>query len=206
MDGVLINSEPLWEKAETQLLKSKGVTYDPLFRDRVIGLSQRELSELIIGEFGLDCSVSQLIDERMEFLFRIYDKELEMFDGAKSVIESVRKSGMKTAIASTSPMNVIEYVLGKFSLSGLFDAVVSGDCVEKGKPSPDIYLLAAEGIGVAPADCAAIEDSPRGVRAAISAGMFCIAIPDKRLKEDGFGISNAVCADIREAGEMIVSV
>lgn len=203
MDGVLVDSEPLWEEAETELLKSKGVAYDPLFRDKVVGLGQVECSKLIIAEFGLNCSPEELIKRRIEILFQIYDKKLAMFEGAKSLVEKLKNGGIKTALASSSPMNVIEYTLEKFSLGGLFNAVVSGDCVQNGKPAPDIYLLAAEKLGENPSECAAVEDSPRGAKSAVSAGMFCVAIPDKRLKSGQFEICDAVCGSIAEAGEVI---
>ncbi len=205
MDGVLIDSEPLWEEAETELLKSKGVKYDPLFRDKVVGLGQVDSSKLIIREFGVNCSPENLIKRRMEILLRIYNERLTMFDGAKPLVEKLRSDGFKTALASSSPMAVIEYVLGKFSIGGLFDAVVSGDCVQNGKPAPDIYLLAAEKLAVKPSECAAVEDSPTGSKSAVSAGMFCIAVPDKRLNIGEFEICNAVCENIGEAGKVIGS-
>ena len=203
MDGVLIDSEPLWEEAEIKLLKSEGVNYDPLFRDKVVGLNQTDSSKLIIREFGLSCSPERLIERRMEILLGIYEERLSMFEGAGEVIENLRGGGLKTALASSSPMRVISYVLEKFSLGPLFDAVVSGDCVKNGKPAPDIYLLAAEKIDIAPRFCAAVEDSPKGVKSAADAGMFCVTIPDPRLKAEEFGECGAVCGKITEIEEAL---
>lgn len=203
MDGVLIDSEPLWEEAETKLLKSKGIDYDPLFRDKVVGLGQSELSKLIIREFGVDCSPEELTSQRIEILLQIYDEKLTMFEGSKALIEDLRGGGLKTALASSSPMKAISYVLKRFSIGKLFDVVVSGDCVQNGKPAPDIYLRAARRLGVKPSECAAVEDSPRGAKSAVAAGMFCIAVPDKRLKAEQFEACDAVCETIAEAGKVI---
>jgi len=203
MDGVLINSEPLWEETEIRLLKSMGAEYDPAFRDNVVGLSQVDSSKLIIHEFGLSCSYRELISRRMEILLGIYDERLTMFKGARELLEKLRKTGLQTALASSSPMKAINYVLSKFFLKSLFDAVVSGDCVKNGKPAPDIYMLAAEKLGIKPSECAAIEDSPKGAKSAVSAGMFCIVIPDKRLKAEEFEVCDAVCENIENVEEII---
>ncbi len=205
MDGVLIDSEPLWEETEIKLLKSKGIDYDPFFRDKVIGLSQIDSSKAIIREFGVDCSPGELISRRMEILLQIYEKKLTMFDGAKPLVEKLKNRGLKIALASSSPMRVIDYVLEKFSIRALFNTVVSGDCVPSGKPAPDIYLLAAEKIGALPSECVAVEDSARGAMSAVSAGMFCVAVPDKRLKAEEFEICDAVCGNIREVEKLIDS-
>ncbi len=203
MDGVLINSEPLWEETEIRLLKSMGAEYDPAFRDNVVGLSQAASSKLIIREFGLNCSPGELISRRVEILLGIYDEKLTMFKGAGELIESLKKAGFQTGLASSSPMRVINYVLEKFSLMTFFDAVVSGDCVENGKPAPDIYLLAAEKLGTKPSECMAVEDSPNGAKSAVSAGMFCIGIPDKRLKLEEFQVCDAICNSMAEAEQII---
>lgn len=203
MDGVLIDSEPLWEETEIKLLKSMGAEYDPGFRDNVVGLSQIDSSKLIIAEFGLDCSPRELIEKRIDLLLRVYDEKLTMFAGAKALVENLRRKGMKTALASSSPMKAISFVLEKFSIGDLFDSIVSGECVENGKPAPDIYLLAAEKIGVSASECAAVEDSPKGAQSAISAGMFCIAIPDKRLNAAEFEICDVICENIGEVEEVV---
>ncbi len=204
MDGVLIESEPLWEAAEITLLKSRGIEYDPLFREKVIGLNQIDSSKLIIREFGVkNCSPEEMIRQRIEILLGIYDKKLTMFEGSKALVEKIRESGFKTALASSSPMEVITYVLERFSLTKLFDAVVSGSCIQNGKPAPDIYLLAAEQLGVQPPECAAVEDSPIGVKSAVSAGMFCIGVPDKRLKAEEFEICDVICENIGQVEKII---
>ncbi|WP_462137379.1 HAD family hydrolase [Candidatus Mycalebacterium sp.] len=205
MDGVLIDSEPLWEETETKLLKSMGAEYDPDFRDNVVGLSQVDSSKLIIAEFGLDCSPEELMEKRINLLLEIYSQKLTMFDGVKPLINGLRERGIKTALASSSPMKAISFVLEKFSIRGLFDAVVSGDCIKNGKPAPDIYLLAAAEMGVGPSECAAVEDSPKGAQSAVSAGMFCIAIPDKRLNAKEFEICDAICENIGETEAVILA-
>jgi beta-phosphoglucomutase-like phosphatase (HAD superfamily) len=85
-----------------------------------------------------------------------------------------------------------------FSLHGYFDAVVSGECTENGKPHPDIYLHTAERLGVDPSECVAIEDSINGVRSAMGAGMYCIAVPDKRLSREPFESAHLILESLDE--------
>jgi HAD superfamily hydrolase (TIGR01509 family) len=93
-----------------------------------------------------------------------------------ALIESLRESGIKTALASSSPKHLVDLVMDKFGIAGLFDLILSGDEVERGKPAPDIYLGAAKKLGVTPENCVVVEDAPSGVAAAKAAGMRCLAV------------------------------
>jgi len=103
---------------------------------------------------------------------------------------------LKVALASSSPLKVIKFVLDKFDINKYFDLVVSGDMVEHGKPSPDIYNYAAKSLGLECDECVVIEDSINGVISAKSAGMYCIAVPDKRLNPDGFKKADLIMSNL----------
>jgi len=198
MDGVMIDSEPLWEKTERILLARRSIDYSPDYRDKIVGLNQRDSGRLLVDTFDLDETVEDIINERISILTSIYEEELELIPALVPLLEQLAREGYRLALASSSPLRVVNFVLDMFSLHDHFLTVVSGDSVGNGKPHPDIYLHTAEMLGVAPAECVAIEDSINGLRSAKGAGMYCIAIPDKRLTPDQFESADVILDSLRE--------
>ncbi len=191
MDGVIIDSEPLWEKSESIMLKQKGFagnnSYRKEYRKKIMGLNQKDSVRLLKETFGLDESPDEILRTRLEILLELYEKELRLVDGIPEILKILdSEKHIKTALASGSPMKLIEFVLNKFSLTDTFRIKVSGDCVGKGKPHPDIYLEAARRLGVNPGECVAIEDSINGIVSAKAAGMRCIAVPDPRIATEDY--------------------
>ena len=192
MDGVMIDSEPLWEKAERILLARRGIDYNPTYRDKIVGLNQKDSGRLLKETFNLPETIEELLAERINLIVRIYEEELELIPSLKTILKELKKSGFLLALASSSPLRVINLVLNRFSLNEFFSVVVSGESVEFGKPHPDIYLYTAKKLRVEPEECVVIEDSINGVKSAKSAGMLCIAIPDKRLNQKEFQLADLV--------------
>lgn len=192
MDGVLIDSEHLWEKTEVILLEEKGLSYDPSYRSKILGLNQHDSARLLISHFKLDDDPKNITEKRLDILLDLYDRELRMNEGIPELLEYIEKKQSPSAVASSSPKKVIEYVLNKFSLYSYFTAVYSGDCVDNGKPSPDIYLHTSRKLGVFSDRCIVIEDSVNGVKSAKSAGMYCIAVPDERIELSEFVIADEI--------------
>ncbi len=191
MDGVIIDSEPLWEKSESIMLKQKGFagneSYRKEYRKKIMGLNQKDSVKLLKETFGLDESPEEILRTRLKILLELYEKELKLVDGIPEILQILSaEKHTKTALASGSPMKVIEFVLKKFSLSDTFRIKVSGDCVERGKPHPDIYIETARRLGVSTEECVAIEDSINGIVSAKEAGMRCIAVPDPRIAPEDY--------------------
>jgi HAD superfamily hydrolase (TIGR01509 family) len=191
MDGVIVDSEPLWEKSESIMLKQKGFggneNYRKEYRKKIMGLNQKDSVKLLKETFGLDESPEEILRTRLKILLELYEEELSLADGVPELLETLsREKHIRTALASGSPMKVIEFVLEKFSLSDTFRIKVSGDCVENGKPHPDIYLETARRLGASPKECIAIEDSINGIVSAKEAGMRCIAVPDPRIAPEDY--------------------
>jgi len=198
MDGVMIDSEPLWEKTERILLARRGIDYSPEYRDEIVGLNQNDSGRLLIDTFNLDETVIDIINERVDILTSIYEEELELVPQLLPLLDDLRRENYPLAVASSSPLRVVNFVLEMFSLHEYFLEVVSGDCADNGKPHPDIYLQTAGRLGVKPQECAAIEDSINGVKSAKAAGMFCIAIPDKRLSPEKFKEADMIMESLDE--------
>lgn len=205
MDGVMIDSEPIWEKTEKILLKRRGINYEPAYREKIVGLNQRDSALLLKETFGLPESIEELIEERISILLDLYKKELKPIPGLIHLLEQLKGNGFLIALASSSPLRVINFVLDQFSLKGFFSAIVSGEMVERGKPYPDIYLYVVDKLRVTPNECVVIEDSINGVRAAKRAGMRCIAIPDRRLPLDKFMEADVVVDRLSEVDVCLIN-
>lgn len=198
MDGIMIDSEPLWEKTERILLARRNIDYSPDYRDKIVGLNQRDSGRLLVDTFDLEETVEEIINERISILTSIYEKELELIPALVPLLKRLGEEGYRLAVASSSPLRVVSFVLDMFSLRDHFLAVVSGDSVANGKPHPDIYVHTAETLGTTPAECVAIEDSINGLRSAKGAGMYCIAVPDKRLAPAQFKDADVILDSLRE--------
>jgi len=196
MDGVIIDSEHLWERTEKILLASKGLEYDDRYRYKIIGLNQIDSALLLKAHFDLKDSVDFIIGRRIEILLGLYDQHLNMKEGIPELLNKLSKKGFPIALASSSPGRVIDFVLDKFDLKKFFNIIVSGESTTRGKPHPDIYIFTSDKLGIPPSACIVIEDSANGVKAAKNAGMYCIAVPDRRLSLKEFLIADEIEKDI----------
>ena len=204
MDGVIIDSEPLWEKTERILLGRRGIEYNPTYRDSIVGLNQNDSGKLLKETFNLPEKIEELLEERSKILLSLYERELELVPGLLLLLDELNESDFLLGLASSSPYRVIKFVLDKFSLNEFFSVVVSGEFVKLGKPHPDIYLHTAKELGVNPRECVVIEDSINGLKSAKAAGMQCIAVPDKRLGQKEFQIADLVVDRLDEISVEVI--
>ena len=187
MDGVLIDSEPRWRRAEIEVLATVGVhlTEADCLRttglriDEVVAYWQRERpwSEPAPTPATL---VARIVDR----VIALVEAEGELLPGAAGAVDFFAARGLALGLASSSPRRLIEAVLDRCGLRGRFSAVCSAEGLPCGKPDPAVYLLAADRLGHAPRCCVAIEDSVLGVLAAKAAGMGCIAVPEAEHRGD----------------------
>jgi len=176
MDGVIIDSEPLWTEAERQLLARRMLEYSPQLKTAMMGRDAKEAVRLLINHYNLSEDVDEIIAERNQLIAELFKEHLQPVPNVLELLRSVRDSGIKTGLASSSPKQLVELAVNKLDINGLFDLALSGDQVARGKPAPDIYLAAARKLEVDPENCLVIEDAPLGVTAAKAAGMCCLAI------------------------------
>ncbi len=149
--------------------------------------------------------MEDIISERVEILTKIYKEELEVAQELIPLLNQLRENKYKLAVASSSPLRVINFVLDMFSLNQYFPVVVSGECTVNGKPHPDIYLHTAQRLEVNPSECVAIEDSINGVKSAKAAGMCCIAVPDKRLTQDEFQNADLIVSSLNRISPELIN-
>jgi len=174
LDGILVDSEPLWSEAIADVLKGLHATYREELEPRHRGMKMGELAPFLLREHRLSADPRELASRLLDALVRRFDRLLPL-PGAERALALARAKG-KVALASGSSPRVIRGVLDRFGWR--FDATCSADEVARGKPSPDVFLLAAQRLGVAPSECVAIEDSANGLLAARAAGMKVIAVGD----------------------------
>jgi HAD superfamily hydrolase (TIGR01509 family) len=190
LDGVLIDSEPVWERVRRQLVAERGGHWAADAQRRLMGMSTGEWARYLSEDLGVGLppeTVARLVIERMA---ACYTERLPLMPGA---VEAVRRlaAHWPLGLASSSPPSLIGTVLDAASLRACFTAVMSTEQVARGKPAPDIYLTVAGQLGWQPQRCAAVEDSSNGLRSAAAAGLRVIAVPHPRYPPDPDALGQA---------------
>lgn len=193
MDGLLIDSEPLWRRAEIGELRAVGVQVTEAMCHDTLGLRLDEAVAHWYRRFPWTSPAPEKVEARiLDRVQRLIRDEGRPMDGVPTVLEALRGRGLRLAIASTSPAALIEAVVERLGIGSLFDVRCSAQDEERGKPDPAVYLRAAARLGLEPGACLAFEDSVNGVRAAVAAGMTVVAIPCKSDFDDpDFDIAHA---------------
>jgi HAD superfamily hydrolase (TIGR01509 family) len=197
MDGVIVDSEPLWSKAEEQLLARRNLRYSPQLKTVMMGLGSSEAVGFLIKHYDLKESVSDVVAERNQLIADLFRQFLRPIPHALRLVRSVQAAEMKTGLVSSSPKKLVNLALSRLNITELFDLILSGDQVARGKPAPDIYLTAARELGMNHENCLVIEDAPHGVAAAKAAGMCCLAISTS-VSESELGEADKVVRDFSE--------
>jgi sugar-phosphatase len=194
MDGLMVDSEPLWFQVERDFAAARGAAWTHALALTCTGRGTPYTLGVMGERFGFAVDVARDTEEMTDrFLGRLADLTLK--PGCRELLDAAE--GMPLAVASSSPLRLIQGVLARFGLVARFRAVVSGQEVERPKPAPDIFLRAAALLGAAPADCAVFEDSLAGATAGQAAGMFVIAVPEGSWDGRGFeAVADRIVPDL----------
>lgn len=179
LDGVLIDSEHLWDEARRAVAARHGGTWSEHATADMQGMSSLEWSRYLHDRIGVALAPADVSDAVVAELLHRYRQHLPLLPGAVEAVERVGRR-WPLAIASSANRVVIDEVLAAAGLADRFAVSVSSEEVAAGKPAPDVYLEAARRLGRRPGRCAAIEDAANGVRSAIAAGMAVVAVPNRR--------------------------
>jgi HAD superfamily hydrolase (TIGR01509 family) len=180
LDGVLADSEPWWSKIDAELLAEYGATYRGEYHQNVVGVSYRLAVEFYKNAFGLFAPTEELMRRRGEIATEFFADRVGLFPNVKEVLEELRQMKLHLGVATSSVSASARPFLDRHQLTGFFDVIVTGEEVERGKPAPDIYLCAAQKIGIPAEACLVVEDALPGAAAAKAAKMRVAAIPDRR--------------------------
>jgi HAD superfamily hydrolase (TIGR01509 family) len=177
LDGVLVQSEELWDAARRELAEEHGVEWPDDATDAMMGMSSKEWSRYMHDEVGVSDPPEEINGKVLAWVEKRYREDLPWIPGAR---EAVRRIGerLPLGLATSSNREIIDIVVEVGGFEDLLEVTVSSEEVERGKPAPDVYLEATRRMGVDPAATAAVEDSTNGLLAAKAAGMRVIAIPN----------------------------
>ena len=179
LDGVLVDTEHLWDEVREALTEEWGGRYTPEAQEAMMGMSSPEWSRYLHEVVGLREPPEVIKDEVVRRMLARYETNLPVVPGAVEAVRRLADSGLRLAVASSSNRELIDAVLRRLELTSVFEITVSSEEVAQGKPAPDVYLETARRLDVEPARCVAIEDSASGIRAAHTAGMRVIAYPNR---------------------------
>ncbi|MCW3841443.1 HAD family phosphatase [Micromonospora yasonensis] len=176
LDGVIVDSEPVWEEVRRAYVAAHGGTWQPDTQRRLMGMSTGEWAAYLSDELGVDRSAAQVADEVVAEMTRRYAEHVPLIDDADAVVRRMA-ARWRLGLASSSPTRLIAAALAATGLADAFGATLSTEETVRGKPAPDVWLAVAQRLGVDPARCVAVEDSSNGVRSAAAAGMRVVAVP-----------------------------
>lgn len=188
MDGVLTDSEPLICAAAVAMFREKGLQVRPEDFGPFIGMGENRYIGGVAEKYAFALDILPAKKRTYEIYLELVPEHLEPFPGAQSLVVSCRRAGLKIALASSADAVKIDANLRKIGLPPeQWDAIVTGEDVERRKPEPDIFLYAARKLALPPEQCAVVEDAVNGVQAAKAARMRCVAVaqtfPAEQLSE-----------------------
>ncbi|HET7013321.1 MAG TPA: HAD family phosphatase, partial [Streptosporangiaceae bacterium] len=190
LDGVLIDSEPVWEEVRRQVVADHGGQWAPDSQRRLMGMSTGEWARYLSEELGVNLTPDQVADAVISQMAARYAEHLPLMPGA---VNAVRRLAARwpLGLGSSAPATLIQTVLETAGLREDFAVVMSTEQVASGKPAPDIYLAVTERLDQSPADCAAIEDSTNGLKSAAAAGLAVVAVPHPSYPPDPAALAQA---------------
>jgi HAD superfamily hydrolase (TIGR01509 family) len=177
LDGVLVDSEVLWNEAKEHLTREAGGRWSERAPVDMMGMSSLEWSRYMREELAVPLSPEEINSAVVASMEGLYRERLPLMPGARDAVK--RLSRWPLAVASSSNRPIIDLVLELAGVATYFQVTVSSEEVERGKPAPDVYLEAVRRLGVDPPSCVAIEDSHNGILSARAAGMRVVAIPNR---------------------------
>ncbi len=184
MDGVIADTSPYHLKGWQIVLRKRGLNYTEEDFQRNTGKRNDSIAKIVLGEKTPQPEIMAIVNEKDEAFRQLMGQKIRPFPGVLKLITSLKEHGFKIAIASAAPMENIRLITRHLKIADCFDAIVSSWEVSRGKPDPQIFLLAAEKLGVAAERCIVIEDAIAGVTASRRAGMHCIAVTNTSRRQD----------------------
>lgn len=199
MDGLLLNTEDLYEEVTEELLGRRGKQLNNTVRRKMIGLPAPKAYEVLIESEKLKETWQQLHQETEEIFEAILELKLRSMPGVNEVLDAIEKRGLPRCVATSSTRSFAHKALAKVGVLERLDFVVTAEEVKRGKPYPDIYLEAAKRMGVGAGDMLVLEDSENGTKAGVQAGAFVISVPNRHTQEGNFEGAQWIAASLLDS-------
>jgi HAD superfamily hydrolase (TIGR01509 family) len=199
LDGLMFNTEELYQEVGSEMLRRRGKNFDAELLDGMMGRPANAALQLMIDYHGLECTVSELMAETDAIFATLLADRLEQMPGLPELLEALECAQIPKAIATSSGPAFVRRVLDHFELAPRFEFFLTCDDVRDGKPHPEIYLLAAKRLGVAPNEMLVLEDSQNGCRAAVAAGAVVVAVPGGHSRRHEFSGATLIAESLADS-------
>jgi len=182
LDGLIVNSEDVYEQADIEVLRRRGKEYPAELRARMMGRPTAESLRAMIEWHALEDTVEFLEAERSLLRDKLLETSLEPMPGLHELLAALERAGIPKAIATSGHRSYAADVLGRLEIHARFQFVLTSEDVARGKPAPDVYQLAAARLGLQPSETMVLEDSVNGCLAGVAAGAFTVAVPNRHTR------------------------
>ncbi len=200
VDGLLLDTEPFYTLAHQAMAARFGKTFDWTVKSKMIGLRAEDSAKVMLTALELPMTVEEYLEQRSRMLEQLFP-QAEPLPGAVRLTRHLHRAGVPLAVATSSDRRYFELKITKHrDWFCIFQCVITGDDpeIKRGKPAPDMFLLAAKRLGADPASCLVFEDSPAGIEAARAAGMFAIAVPDPNMDDGAFAMAHQIIRSLND--------
>ena len=199
MDGVLVDSEYTYFQSKSQILSEAGHEVEDSYHFQFMGTTSDYMWEKMKQEFSLPLSVAEYIQQMTALRQTMIKRDgIRVIPHVQEFVKGLSQAGLKLAVASSSSLAEIKVNLAEIGLSEYFSEVVSTEEVEHSKPAPDVYLAAAERIGIMPENCLGIEDTKNGTGAVRNAGMVCVGFANPAFPKQDLAFADRVVSSFSE--------
>jgi HAD superfamily hydrolase (TIGR01509 family) len=199
LDGLLVNTEELYQDVGTELLRRRGREFTADLLDRMMGRPQQVSLQIMIDWHGLSDTIDTLAAETREIFVSLLDTRLAPMPGAVDLLDALAAAGIPRGVATSSGPEFASEVLGRLGLLGRFAFVLTSADVVQGKPHPEIYLTAARRLAVPPERMLVLEDSHNGCRAGVAAGAVVVAVPGGHSHRHDFAGARFIASSLADA-------
>lgn len=199
LDGLMFNTEEVYLLTGTEMLRRRGKTPAPDLFDRMMGRRPAEALQIMIELMDLTDTVEQLQQETDEVFYPMLDAHLRPMPGLFELLEHIEARSLPKGVATSSRRHYVEDMLGRFELLARFHTTLTAEDVTHGKPHPEIYLKAAERLGIDPGEMLVLEDSQAGTQSAAAAGAVVISVPHDHSRAHDFSVAHAIARRLDDA-------
>jgi HAD superfamily hydrolase (TIGR01509 family) len=198
LDGLMFNTEELFHHAGHELLRRRGLAMTHELLTQMMGRRPHEAFTVLVDTLGLSETIEELLAESVVIFNEYRAERLAPMPGLFEMLAAIERRGLPKGVATSSPRRYLEEILGQFSLLDRFHLTLTAEDVTHGKPHPEIYLTAAERLGVTPPEMLVLEDSETGTRAAAAAGAVVVSVPHQHSRHHDFSVATHVADSLAD--------